>query len=29
MIEGYITEEVVECYMDYMKDGKPIGVPVS
>jgi hypothetical protein len=29
MIEGYTTEEVVECYIDYIKDGKPIGVPVS
>jgi hypothetical protein len=29
MIEGYTTEEVVECYIDYMKDGNPIGVPVS
>jgi hypothetical protein len=29
MIEGYTTEEVIECCMDYMKDGNPIGVPVS
>jgi hypothetical protein len=29
MIEGCTTEEVVECYVDYIKDGKPIGVPVS
>jgi hypothetical protein len=29
MIEGYTTEEVIECYMDYIKDGKSIGVPVS
>jgi hypothetical protein len=29
MIEGYTTEEVVECYTDYIKDGTPIGVPVS
>jgi hypothetical protein len=29
MIEGYTTEEVVECYTNYIKDGKPIGVPVS
>jgi hypothetical protein len=29
MIEGYTTEEVVECYADYIKDGKPIGVLVS
>jgi hypothetical protein len=28
MIEGYTTEEVVECYTYYIKDGKPIGVPV-
>ena len=26
MIEGYTTEEVIECYVDYIKDGKPIGV---
>jgi hypothetical protein len=29
MIEGYTTEEVIKCYTDYIKDGKPIGVPVS
>jgi hypothetical protein len=29
MIEGYKTEEVIECYADYIKDGKPIGVPIS
>jgi hypothetical protein len=29
MIEGYTTEEVVECYADYIKDGKPIRVLVS
>jgi hypothetical protein len=29
MIEGYTTEEVIECYVDYINDGKPIGVPVS
>jgi hypothetical protein len=29
MIEGYTTEVVIECYIDYMKDGNPIGVPVS
>jgi hypothetical protein len=29
MIEGYTTEEVLECYNDYMKDGKPISVTVS
>jgi hypothetical protein len=27
--EGYTTEEVIECSTDYIKDGKPIGVPVS
>jgi hypothetical protein len=26
MIEGYTTEEVLECYNDYMKDEKPLGV---
>jgi hypothetical protein len=26
MTEGYTTEEVVECYIDYIKDGKLIGV---
>jgi hypothetical protein len=29
MIEGYTIEEVIECCIDYMKDGNPIGVPVS
>jgi hypothetical protein len=29
MIEGYTTEEVIECYIDYIKDEKSIGVPVS
>jgi hypothetical protein len=29
MIEGYTTEEVIECYVDYIKDGELIGVPVS
>jgi hypothetical protein len=29
MIECYTTEEVIECYADYIKDGKPIGVPIS
>jgi hypothetical protein len=29
MIEGYTTEEVTECYADYIKGGKSIGVPVS
>jgi hypothetical protein len=29
IIEGYTTEEVIECCVDYIKDGKSIGVPVS
>jgi hypothetical protein len=29
MIEGYTTKEIIECYADYIKDGKSIGVPVS
>jgi hypothetical protein len=29
MIEGYTTEEVIECCTDYMKHGNPIGVLVS
>jgi hypothetical protein len=29
MIEGYTTEEVIECYKEYMKNGNPIGVLVS
>jgi hypothetical protein len=29
MIEVYTTEEVIECYTDSIKDGKPIGVPIS
>jgi hypothetical protein len=29
MMEGYTIKEVLECYNDYMKDGKPIGVPMS
>jgi hypothetical protein len=28
MIEGYTTEEVVECCIDYLKEGKAIGLPV-
>nr|ABB47202.2 transposon protein, putative, CACTA, En/Spm sub-class [Oryza sativa Japonica Group] len=28
MVEGYNTEEVVECCIDYLKDGKTIGIPV-
>jgi hypothetical protein len=26
-MEGYTTEEVVECCTDYIKDGKWIGLP--
>jgi hypothetical protein len=29
LIEGYTTEEVLECYNYYRKDEKPIGIPVS
>jgi hypothetical protein len=29
MVEVYTTEEVMECFVDYIKDGKSIGVPVS
>jgi hypothetical protein len=29
MIEVYTIEEVIECCVDYIKDEKPIGVPVS
>jgi hypothetical protein len=29
MIEGYTIEEVVESYVDYIKDGKSIGVLIS
>jgi hypothetical protein len=29
VIEGYTTEEVIECYADYIKDGKSISVLVS
>jgi hypothetical protein len=28
IMEGYTTKEVVECYMDYVKDGKQIGLPI-
>jgi hypothetical protein len=27
-MEGYTTEEVVECCMYYVKDGKRIGLPI-
>jgi hypothetical protein len=29
MKEGYTTDDVIECCIDYMKDGNSIGVPVS
>jgi hypothetical protein len=29
MIEGYTTKEIIKCYIDYIKYGKPIGVLVS
>jgi hypothetical protein len=29
MIDCYTAEEVIDCYIDYIKDGKPIGVLVS
>jgi hypothetical protein len=29
MIEGYTTEDIIECYTNYTKDGKAIGVSVS
>jgi hypothetical protein len=29
MIEGYTTEEVIECCVDYIKNGKSTGIPVS
>jgi hypothetical protein len=28
IMEGYTTEEVVECCADYIKDGKRIGLPI-
>jgi hypothetical protein len=28
IIEGYTTKEVIECYVDYIKDKKSIGVPI-
>jgi hypothetical protein len=28
IMEGYTTEEVVECCTDYIKDGKWIGLPI-
>jgi hypothetical protein len=27
-MEGYTTEEVVECCVDYVKDGNMIGLPI-
>jgi hypothetical protein len=29
IIEGYTTEEIIECCADYIKDGTSIGLPVS
>jgi hypothetical protein len=29
MVEGYTSKEVIKCYIDYIKDGKPICVLVS
>jgi hypothetical protein len=29
IMEVYTTEEVVECCVDYVKDGKRIGLPIS
>jgi uncharacterized protein YuzB (UPF0349 family) len=29
MIEGYTTEEFIECCIYYMIDENPIGVPIS
>ena len=29
MIEGYTTEETIECCSDYIKDGRSIGLPIS
>jgi hypothetical protein len=28
MIEGYITEEIIECFLGYLKDKIGIGLPV-
>jgi hypothetical protein len=28
MIEGYTTEETVECCLDYIKDANAIGIPM-
>jgi hypothetical protein len=28
VMEGYITEEVVKCYADYVKDGKRVDLPI-
>jgi hypothetical protein len=28
IMEGYTTEEVIECCTDYVKDGKRIGLPI-
>jgi hypothetical protein len=29
MIEGYTTEEIIECYANYIKDEKSICVSIS
>jgi hypothetical protein len=29
IMEGYTTEEVVECCVDYIKDRKWIGLPIA
>jgi hypothetical protein len=28
IVEGYTTEEVAECCVDYVKDGKRMGLPI-
>ena len=29
ILKGYTTEEVVKCCVDYIKDGKRIGLPIA
>ena len=29
MMEGYTTEEIVECCIDYINDSTSIGLPIS
>jgi hypothetical protein len=29
MIEDYTNKKIIKCYVDYIKNGKSIGVPVS